>query len=289
MITNSSRKDETLERLTNGIAELTSSEQWTTWLRVQARFHRYSFSNALLVALQRPGASRVTGFQTWRRLGRTVRRGESALWILAPVTRRVASDDDTEQNTRIVTAFRPVPVFDVSQTEGDPLPEICTRLSGDDPLGAYDRLVQVASDIGFTVKDHVFEDETNGDCSHQSRCIRVSTRLQPGHRVKTLCHELGHSLLHSGSTDRALAELEAESVAYIVCDGLDIQADEWTLGYVASWSGGGDEAIAAIKAAGTRIQRTADRILSALQLDGKGEGEGEGDSVEEPLSNEGPS
>jgi len=135
MITNSSRKDETLERLTNGIAQLTSSDSWTTWLRVQARFHRCSFSNALLVALQCPGATRVTGFHTWRRLGRTVRRGESALWILAPVTRRVASDDGPEQSTHIVTAFRPVPVFDISQTEGDPLPEICTRLSGDEPAG----------------------------------------------------------------------------------------------------------------------------------------------------------
>jgi hypothetical protein len=195
--------------------------------------------------------------------------------------RRVASDDDPEQSTRLVAAFRPVPVFDISQTEGDPLPEICTRLSGDDPLGAYDQLVQVARGIDFTVEDHVFEDETNGDCSHQSRRIRVSTRLQPAHRVKTLCHEPGHSLLHSEPTDRALAELEAESVAYIVCDGLDIQSDEWTLGYVASWSGGGDEAIAAIKAAGTRIQRTDDRILSALLLD-------EGDFPEERVSNEEP-
>jgi hypothetical protein len=130
-------------------------------------------------------------------------------------------------------------------------------------------------------RQYLFEDETNGDCSHQSRRIRVSTRLQPAHRVKTLCHEPGHSLLHSEPTDRALAELEAESVAYIVCDGLDIQSDEWTLGYVASWSGGGDEAIAAIKAAGTRIQRTADRILSAVLLD-------EGDFPEERVSNEEP-
>jgi hypothetical protein len=165
-----------------------------------------------------------------------VRGGESALWILGPVTRRVASDDDnndTEPNTRVVTAFRPVPVFDVSQTTGQDLPEICTRLSGDDPLGAYAQLVQVAGSIGFTVEDHVFEDETNGDCSHQSRRIRVSTRLQPAHRVKTLCHDLGHTLLHAEPTDRALAELEAESVAFIVSDGLGIQSDVWSFGYVA--------------------------------------------------------
>jgi antirestriction protein ArdC len=275
MIGNSSRKDETLERLTNGIAQLTSSDSWRAWLKAQAQFHRYSFSNTILILCQRPTASRVAGFHTWRRLGRVVRRGESALWIFAPVTRRVASDDDPEQSTRLVAAFRVVPVFDISQTEGDPLPEICTRLSGDDPLGAYDQLVQVARGLDFTVEDHVFEDETNGDCSHQSRRIRVSTRLQPAHRVKTLCHELAHALAHSEPMDRALAELEAESVAFIVADGLDIQSDAWSFGYVASWSGGGEEAIAAIKTAGTRIQRTADRILSALQLE-------EGDSLEEP-------
>jgi N-terminal domain of anti-restriction factor ArdC/IrrE N-terminal-like domain len=275
MIGNSSRKDETLERLTNGIAQLTSSDSWRAWLKAQARFHQYSFSNTVLILCQRSTASRVAGFHTWRRLGRVVCRGESALWIFAPVTRRVASDDDPEQSTRLVAAFRPVPVFDISQTEGDPLPEICTRLSGDDPLGAYDRLVQVARGIDFTVEDHVFEDETNGDCSHQCRRIRVSTGLQPAHRVKTLCHELAHACLHAEPMDRALAELEAESVAFIVADGLDIQSDAWSFGYVASWSGGGDEAIAAIKAAGTRIQRTADRILSAVQLE-------EGDSPEEP-------
>jgi hypothetical protein len=217
MIGNSSRKDETLERLTNGIAQLTSSNSWRAWLKAQARFHQYSFSNT----------------HTWRRFGRAVRRGESALWILAPVTRRVASDDDPEQSTRLVAAFRPVPVFDISQTDGDPLPEICTRLSGDDPVGAYDQLVQVARGIGFSVEDHVFEDETNGDCSHRSRRIRVSSRLEPAHRVKTLCHEVAHACLHAEPSDRALAELEAESVAFIVADGLDIQSDAWSFGYVA--------------------------------------------------------
>ena len=123
MIGNSSRKDETLERLTNGIAQLTSSDSWRAWLKAQARFHRYSFANTVLILCQRSTASRVAGFHTWRRLGRVVRRGESALWILAPVTRRVASDDDPEQSTRFVAAFRPVPVFD--------------SLSGVSRLGTY--------------------------------------------------------------------------------------------------------------------------------------------------------
>jgi len=279
MITNSSRKDETLERLTNGIAQLTSSETWTTWLRVQARFHRYSFSNALLIALQHSAATRVAGFQAWRRLGRAVRRGERAIWILAPVTRRVAADDTTDDAVRAVVGFRPVPVFAEEQTDGSPLPEICTRLRGDEPEGAYGRLVQVAQSLGFTIEDHAFEGETNGDCSHALRRIRVEVTLEPAHRAKTLCHELAHATLHQERSDRPLMELEAESVAFVVCNALDLDASDWSFGYIAGWSGGGEEAIATIKAAGTRIQRAADRILSGLQLD-------DNDAAAEPASNE---
>jgi len=129
-------------------------------------------------------------------------------------------------------------------------------------------LVHVAETIGFAVEDHTFDAGTNGDCSHSLRRIRVEVRLEPAHRVKTLAHELAHALLHADAADRALAELEAESVAFIVCDALGLDAGAWTFGYVASWAGGGDEAVAAIKAAGMRIQRTADLVLSAL--DGAG-------------------
>ena len=213
MIGSSTRKDEALDRLTRGIAQLTSSDAWHAWLHMQARFHHYSFANTVLILCQCPTATRVAGFHTWRHLGRTVRAGERALWILAPVTRRVTSEDDTEESTRVVTAFRPVPVFDVAQTEGRPLEEVCTRLTGDDPLGAYDALVQFAGSIGFTVGDHLFDGEKNGDCSHATRCIRVEVSLAPAHRVKTLAHELAHAVLHADASDRALAELEAESIA----------------------------------------------------------------------------
>jgi len=265
MIGSSTRKDEVLERLSNGIAQLTSSVAWRDWLAIQSRFHRCSFSNTLLILVQRCSASRVAGFHTWRRLGRQVRRGEQAIWILAPVTRRVAADDaigEAEEAIRVVATFRPVPVFDVTQTEGEPLPEVCTRLAGDDPLAAYVGPTGLAGSIGFQVLDHTFDGETNGDCSHPLQRIRVEVNLEPAHRVKTLAHELAHAVLHVDTTDRALKELEAESVAYVVCDALGIQSDGWTFGYVAGWAGGGDEAIAAIKAVGARIQRTADRILS---------------------------
>ena len=185
------------------------------------------------------------------------------------MTRRADADDESEQSTRVVAGFRPVPVFDVAQTEGEALPEVCTRLAGDDPTGAYAALVRFAGSIGLVVQDHAFDGETNGDCSHALRRIRIEVTLAPAHRAKTLAHELVHALLHEDSdAERGLKELEAESVAFVVCDALGIQADDWTFGYVVGWAGGGDAALAAIKAAGTRIQRTAERILSGLELDG---------------------
>jgi antirestriction protein ArdC len=209
----------------------------------------------------------VAGFQTWRRLGRQVRRGEHAIWILAPVTRRVQIGDELEPCTRMVAGFRLVPVFDVAQTEGEALPEVCSRLAGDDPRGAYDSLIEVAGSIGFVVQDHAFHGQKNGDCSHATRCIHVEVDLAPAHRVKTLAHELGHALLHKDADlERGRMELEAESVAFVVCDAPGIQSDDWTFGYVAGWAGAADAALAAIKATGTRIQRTAEHILASLEL-----------------------
>jgi intracellular sulfur oxidation DsrE/DsrF family protein len=127
---------------------------------------------------------------------------------------------------------------------------------------------QVAGALGFTVEEHAFLGEKNGDCSHALRRIRVEVSLAPAHRVKTLAHELAHAVLHADATEeRGLKELEAESVAFVVCEALAIQADDWTFGYVAGWAGGGEAAIVAIRAAGTRIQRTAERILSGLELE----------------------
>jgi antirestriction protein ArdC len=216
-----------------------------------------------LILVQRPTASRVAGFHSWRRLGRFVRRGEQAIWILSPVTRRV-HDEESDKAVRTAVAFRPVAVFDEDQTDGDALPEVCTRLYGDGPEGAFAELVQVAQSFGFSVEDYLFDDETNGDCSHALQRIRIRATLAPMHRVKTLAHELGHALLHKERSEQALMELEAESVAFVVCDALGIDAGAWPFGYVATWSGGGEAAIATIKAAGPRIQRTSQCILSAL-------------------------
>ncbi len=259
------RRDEVISRLTYGVARLATSERWHDWLTVQTRFHQYSFNNTLLIQVQCPTASRVAGFHAWRKLERNVRKGEKGIWILAPMTRNVR-DEDVDDKAGATTGFKPVPVFDVAQTDGQPLPEsCCILLDGDDVTGVYGRLVAVAQSIGYTVEDAEFTDFRNGHCMFRERRIRVRSENAPAQRVKTLAHELAHALLHKHSVDRALAELEAESVAFVVCGNVGIESDDYSFGYVATWAGGGDEAIAAVKASGGRIQHAADQILSRLE------------------------
>lgn len=257
-------RDHLLDMLTEGIEALTSSASWRAHLGVQARFHRYSFSNALLICRQDPGASRVAGFATWKSLGRAVRKGERAIWILAPMTGRRTRKADGEEH-RPILGFRPVAVFDVAQTDGEPLPEVCRTLEGDDPAAGFGLLVDRAYRLGYTVERTELPGTTNGDCSFARRRIRVECRNDPAQQVKTLAHELAHALLHEGTDDRPLAELEAESTAFVVCHTLGLDTSGYTFGYVACWAGGGPEAVARIKASGARIQQAASVILDSLE------------------------
>jgi len=253
-----------IDQLTEGITTLTTSERWQRYLDVQSRFHRYSVNNVLLIGAQRPDATRVAGFNAWRRLDRTVRKGEKAIWILAPMVYK--TDESEAEERRSVRGFKFVPVFDVMQTDGPELPSICHRLEGDDGSEHYNGLVAVAQSIGFTVEDHEFTGSTNGDCSHAERRIRVEPRNAPAQRVKTLAHEIAHSVLHEHFDRRAVAELEAESTAYVVCRALGIDSAGYSFGYVTAWAGGGEEAITEIRGSCGRIQKTAATILAALEL-----------------------
>jgi len=255
------RHAELLGKLTDGIADLTSSAQWRRYLDFQSRFHRYSPGNVLLILAQRPEATRVAGYRAWQAHERAVSKGERAIWILAPMVHRTRTTADGEECVR---SFKWVPVFDVSQTEGRELPSICQPLSGDDAAADFVRLADIATLIGFRVEDHRFDGPTNGDCCHRRRRIRVEATRSSRQRVKTLAHELAHAILHETVEDRSVAELEAESTAYVVCQHLGIDTAEYTFGYVATWAGGGGAAVAAIKASCGRIQRAADVIVGAL-------------------------
>jgi len=260
-----------LTTLADGVAELTNSTAWRAWLDVQRRFHRYSWGNALLIAAQRRDATRVAGFHSWLRLGRHVRKGEHGIAILAPIVPRLRVVDGDSGDERWVAgrphAFRVTHVFDVSQTDGEDLaaPPV-SRLEGSDPKDRYTQLRGVAHGLEFTVEEDYLPDGVNGDCNHALRRIRIEVRNGQSHQVKTLAHELGHAILHADRAGlcREQAELEAESIAYIVCAGLGIDTSEYSFGYLAVWAGGGEQARHGIAESAQRIQTAAHRVLDAL-------------------------
>lgn len=249
-----------LAQLTDGIAKLTDSDEWRRFLDHQSRFHTYSYGNVLLIAAQRPTASRVAGFHTWRKLGRHVMKGEKAIWILAPMVYKLDDGEQDSDPLRVIRGFKYVPVFDLSQTDGEELPTVCNRLDGDDTAGLFAQLTAVAQSIGFTVEITELPGGTNGDCSHLEHRIRIEGGNTPIQQVKTLAHEIAHAILHETYDNRSLAEMEAESTAYVVCQSLGIDSSDYSFGYVATWAGGGESAIAAIKASCERIQKAAAQI-----------------------------
>ena len=258
---------EVLDRLREGIGSLTSSDAWMTWLQAQRRFHPYSFGNTILITLQRSDATHVAGFRTWLSLGRHVRKGEKGIAILAPIVRRFrVTDEVTGDETVVVgapTNFRVVYVFDIAQTDGDDLPPApVSKLHGDDPDDRYTQLRAVAHALGFTVEEDYLDGGVNGFCDHGKHLIRVEVRNDPRQQVKTLAHELAHAILHEGrDLPRERMELEAESVAYVVCADMEIDTASYSFGYVATWAGGGDEARRALAESAQRIQKAAHLIL----------------------------
>ena len=163
--------------------------------------------------------------------------------------------------------FRIAYVFDVAQTEGRDLAALLVRkLEGFDSEGVQSQLATVAASIGFSVEWVELGGTRNGDCDNLKHCIRIEASNESRQQVKTLVHEIAHAILHGGDdgTNRQLAELEAESVAYVVCADLGIDSSEYSFGYLASRAGGGEEARYGISASAQRIHPAASRILDSL-------------------------
>lgn len=261
------RLEELHETLVAKTAELTTSEGWLAWLNVAKRFHRYSLNNQLLIWAQCPTATHVAGFRVWEGLGRNVVKGQKSLKILAPSTRKIRKEDATtgeDVERRIVTGFRAASVFDVSQTEGTALPEqvLPELLDGQAPEGLWASLALLADAHGYTVE--------RGDCGGANgytdpatMTVRVREDVSDAQAVKTLVHEVAHVMLHTSERSltedaikhRHIAEVEAESVAYLISTSHGLPSDAYTLPYVAGWSNGKPEVVAA----------TADRVLKAAK------------------------
>lgn len=250
-------------RLVDAVADLVHSENWARMLTVAARFPTYSPSNVLLIAAQRPDASQVAGIRTWNSLGRRVTKGEHGIAILAPCVYRSeeadrqpqgasAQDGDTSPAgdaglpRTALRGFRVVHVFDVSQTEGPPLPDVTPRLlTGQAPVGLWDQLSQLAADDGYELRRDDCPPGVNGWTAPGEHVIVVAHGLEPAQAVKTLTHELAHVRANHAdrfpryAVDRRChgeAEVEAESVAYVVASHLGMQVDAYSVPYIAGWA-----------------------------------------------------
>ena len=188
------------------------SEEMQKYLDFVAKFHQYSPTNIMLILLSKPDATHVMGFNSWKRLNRFVKRGERGIPIFAPMIHKEDPDDDN--SPKLLLGFRVVYVFDVSQTDGKPVPSqpIWKSLQQNDELRK--RLMDFASSKGIEVTYQEFHDETQG------MSLGKKIVLSPTAGVKTIIHELSHELLHQAERNglsRHEKELEAESTAYIVC------------------------------------------------------------------------
>lgn len=266
-------------QLVRAVQDLMRSDAWMTMLRVAARFTSYSPSNILLITAQRPDATRVAGIRTWNALGRRVTKGEHGIAILAPCTYRQrdqgdhrslteSPSPDADEPTRMLHGFKVVHVFDVTQTTGDDLPDIePALLRGDAPAGLWDHLARLAADDGYTLERGPCPLGVNGFADPAGHRVRVRVGLEPAHAAKTLAHELGHiradhpTRFPAYSTDfacRGQAEVEAESVAYIVMTHAGVAAEAYSTAYIAGWSFGDPDAA---KASVATIVTTARSLL----------------------------
>ena len=241
-------------------------------------FHNYSSNNVALILEQRPTATYVANEMTWSRLGRTVRNGEQPIFVWAPTFRAPPLPAEQAHRRKYLLSelrpgFRHTPIYDITQTEGDPVPQGgIENLMGGAPEGAYGALVEVARQFGYDVYNHDFgEAGIHGETHLAAKAILVSETQHDAHRVKTLVHELGHALLHNGgeerswSLPRSKAEMEAESVAYVVCHALGMSTERYSAPYAAVWAKGGRQAAVEIMMSASHIKRAARRILAAYQ------------------------
>ncbi|WP_020220554.1 ImmA/IrrE family metallo-endopeptidase [Halarchaeum acidiphilum] len=277
-----------IEDLVDHVEDARGSEAFQEWRDVQSRFHDYSYRNTLLINLQCPEATKVAGYRAWQEeFDRYVQEGESAIWIWAPIITTQCPEcgnspsyheqsdcayDETppEEWSEGLVGFRPASVFDVSQTEGEPLPELETAATGD-AGDLVTVLEDAASELDVEVRlvdaDEWIHGQAEGICkprqSDESPLVAVRDRANEADLAVTLVHELAHALLHGAISDplaRSEQELEAEAVAYIVGRhyGLDTSNSSF---YLAAWAGDDPEAI---RERLGRISRTAEQLIDVV-------------------------
>ncbi len=276
------------EQISDGVAALVQSEGWRAMLDTAAKFHSYSLGNLVLIALQAPQATRIAGFRSWQSLGRQVRKGERGIAILAPCTYRPKTSSCTTGSTgeqptderggpaapaatsKQLRGFRVVHVFDVAQTDGDPLPEVApVLLSGQAPAGLWEDLASQVAGYGYALERGNCAG-ANGYTDPTRRVVRVRDDVDEAQAVKSLAHDLGHlecghvTDLPTYLTCRGRCEVEAESVAYVVAAAHGLDASSYTFAYVAGLAG---PDLTRVRQAAETVTKAARTILGRCSAD----------------------
>lgn len=272
------RSEDIRREIDTALKNLSTPEQWQDWLSHAAKFHRYSFNNQLLIQMQCPDATRVAGFNTWKDMGRAPVKGSKAIWIQAPLVIKVKDDDgnlmlDENGNPKTRVWFKTVPVFDVAQTEGDPIPEPptvkYTREEGVAPPQMHSDLENQVQKRGYTIEYRDLpENGPEGWTSFSEKKVVVSTRFSDAHTAMVLAHELAHIVLDHGDKsreyhtgpggERPTMEVEAESVAYVIGRKYGLQPGGSAFAYVHNWAQGDTEKV---KGTATVVVKACDEIL----------------------------
>ena len=291
---------EITDRLEQGITELFDSERYKEYLRVMSKFHNYSFNNTLLIAMQKPDASLVAGFSAWKNnFGRNVMKGQKGIKIIAPSpfkirqkvekidphTQKPIIDKDgkpvTEEKEIKIPAYKVVSVFDVSQTEGKELPDIAVdELTGDvDRYKDFFAALEKTSPVPIAFEN--IEGGSHGYYHLEDKRIAINEGMSELQTLKTAIHEIAHAKLHDidlnapkdeqqPHVDRRTREVEAESVAYTVCQHYGLDTSDYSFGYVAGWSSGRElselkSSLETIRSAAAEIINSIDENFAELQ------------------------
>ena len=262
------KQEQAIEQIDHALAELQkalasgNSDKLLQYLKMMRHFHHYSFGSLILILCQCPQATQVAGFRTWQnKFSRTVKKGEKGIRILAPmIGRRKEEEAESDDDRKLIIGFRIVHVFDVSQTEGDELPDI-GKYEGDprDNLAALEQLILQK---GIKL---IWESPGGGALGvSMGGVIMVDPNLDAPISFATLVHELAHELLHRcdrrEQTDRSLRETEAEAVAFAVCESVGIKSNGHAENYIKLYQGDAEK----LKQSLEYIRSAASEILEAL-------------------------
>lgn len=262
--------DEALQSLSAALKE-GKSEQLTKYLDTMARFHQYSFSNCMLIFAQKPDASNVAGFGKWKEFNRFVRKGEKGIAILAPLVRKkkdesgsnATDSSKSSSDEKVLFGFRIVYVFDISQTEGEDLPEFATL--GGDPGSYIDALTGIYQEKGIQLN---FGEQLPRDANGMSQggVVTIKESLPPPQKFSTMVHELAHEMLHwndeRDNITKSMRETEAEAVAYVVCRGIGLECSTRASDYIQIWNGDDKLLLRSLD----RIRNVASEVLQRLSV-----------------------